>query len=360
MLIIDILPITVTANVTSGNTIYVDDDNIDGPWDGTIEHPYQHIQDAIDATENGDTIYVYGGTYYENIVVNKSVELIGENKETTIIDGQQLGHVITLFADFVTIYGFTIQNSKEKSHGININTSSYCNIERNILKNNYVGIGMHDYDSNNLIITNNSIISNDLGILLTCENHTVSYNNVSNNDQGIYMLSDNTIVKENTFIDNDMGLCAVKLNLHFYSLFGTYKLKWKLDIHHNNFISNNIHAEFETLRVNGIFLFVWFDTSINQPQFISFLPDHTDNKLVIPLKINYIPKMKILKKSETPVPSDEWNNNYWDDYNGSGPQVIKGWNTHLFILGLCNYEHQGIPFPTVNFDWHPASEPYDI
>ncbi|MFO8077218.1 MAG: hypothetical protein R6U21_01050 [Thermoplasmatota archaeon] len=30
-------------------TIYVDDDNISGPWEGTIDHPYQCIQDAIDA-----------------------------------------------------------------------------------------------------------------------------------------------------------------------------------------------------------------------------------------------------------------------------------------------------------------------
>ena len=31
----------------SNNTIYVDDDNISGPWDGTSEHPYRFIQQAI-------------------------------------------------------------------------------------------------------------------------------------------------------------------------------------------------------------------------------------------------------------------------------------------------------------------------
>ncbi|HIG99638.1 MAG TPA: hypothetical protein HA258_03550, partial [Thermoplasmata archaeon] len=31
-----------------GSTIYVDDSNTDGPWDGSIEHPYQFIQDGVD------------------------------------------------------------------------------------------------------------------------------------------------------------------------------------------------------------------------------------------------------------------------------------------------------------------------
>jgi len=33
----------------TGTTIYVDDDNTSGPWDGTIEHPYQYIEDGVDA-----------------------------------------------------------------------------------------------------------------------------------------------------------------------------------------------------------------------------------------------------------------------------------------------------------------------
>ncbi|MBS3802690.1 MAG: hypothetical protein KGY65_08065, partial [Candidatus Thermoplasmatota archaeon] len=42
--------ITLHAEKNSvSNTIYVDDDNIDGPWDGSIEHPFQYIQDGINA-----------------------------------------------------------------------------------------------------------------------------------------------------------------------------------------------------------------------------------------------------------------------------------------------------------------------
>ena len=56
----------------------VDDD---GPAD------FYTIQGAINAASPGDTIFVYSGTYYENVVVNKTVSLIGENRSNTIIDG---------------------------------------------------------------------------------------------------------------------------------------------------------------------------------------------------------------------------------------------------------------------------------
>ena len=47
---------------------------------------YPSIQDAINNANAGDTIYIKTGTYVENPVVNKSVSLIGENRDRTIID----------------------------------------------------------------------------------------------------------------------------------------------------------------------------------------------------------------------------------------------------------------------------------
>lgn len=44
-----------SGNSSSGNTIYVDDDNIQGPWDGSIQHPFQFIQDGITDADS-DTI----------------------------------------------------------------------------------------------------------------------------------------------------------------------------------------------------------------------------------------------------------------------------------------------------------------
>ena len=66
------------------------------------------IQDAIDDAEAGDTIYVHAGTYVENLVVRKSLTLIGENRSTTVIDGDGSVDIIRVCADGCTIRGFTI------------------------------------------------------------------------------------------------------------------------------------------------------------------------------------------------------------------------------------------------------------
>ena len=64
---------------------------------------YTKIQDAINNASDGDTIFVKAGTYYENIVVNKRVSLVGENRSTAIIDGNMTATVVAVTADIVTI-----------------------------------------------------------------------------------------------------------------------------------------------------------------------------------------------------------------------------------------------------------------
>jgi parallel beta-helix repeat protein len=71
------------------------------------------IQDAIDDAEPGDTIYVHAGTYVENLVVRKSLTLVGENRSTTVIDGDGSADIIRVSADGCMISGFTIQGSDD-------------------------------------------------------------------------------------------------------------------------------------------------------------------------------------------------------------------------------------------------------
>ncbi len=66
------------------------------------------IQDAIDGAEVGDTIYVHGGTYAGNLVVRKSLTLVGENRSTTVIDGDGSADIIRVCVGGCTIRGFTI------------------------------------------------------------------------------------------------------------------------------------------------------------------------------------------------------------------------------------------------------------
>jgi pectin methylesterase-like acyl-CoA thioesterase len=74
--------IDVSVNLidnASGDTFYV---NTTG--DGGA---FTSIQDAINASSDGDTVFVYNGTFYENVVVNRTISLVGEGKNHTIIDG---------------------------------------------------------------------------------------------------------------------------------------------------------------------------------------------------------------------------------------------------------------------------------
>lgn len=62
---------------------------------------------------DGDTIFVYSGIYRENIIINKRINLVGENKYNTIIDACKKGSVIKTYVDNITIYNFTLKNSSE-------------------------------------------------------------------------------------------------------------------------------------------------------------------------------------------------------------------------------------------------------
>ena len=75
----------LSAEECSGETWYVDDS---GGGDFT------KIQEAIDEANDGDLIRVWEGEYYENVIVNKTVSLIGNGSADTIIDGGGSGDVV--------------------------------------------------------------------------------------------------------------------------------------------------------------------------------------------------------------------------------------------------------------------------
>lgn len=150
----------------------------------TGNHDYTIIQEAINSAEEGYTVYVYKGTYYENLVIDKKINLVGEDKENTIIDGKEKSDVIRILSDSVNITGFTIQNAGFYLYNDGIDIDS-CNnkIANNIIKRCRCGIALELW-ANNCEIFQNNIEENSFGVM-------------------IYSIkSNNNIIYENNFIRN--------------------------------------------------------------------------------------------------------------------------------------------------------------
>ncbi len=75
-----------------------------------VPDDYPTIQEAVDAADTGDTVFVRAGIYYENVEIDKAIGLIGEDNENTIIDGGLNSHCVRINCDLVTVTNFKIQN----------------------------------------------------------------------------------------------------------------------------------------------------------------------------------------------------------------------------------------------------------
>ena len=129
LLIITNINLTAESKVELLNTgiLYVDINNVNGPWLGTIENPYVKINDALENATNGDTIYVFDGIYYENIIIEKRISLMGENQ--TVIDGNYSKYIIKIISNNCVIKDLILRNSG----GNNEDTGILIDSENNLI-----------------------------------------------------------------------------------------------------------------------------------------------------------------------------------------------------------------------------------
>jgi parallel beta-helix repeat protein len=179
------------------NIIYVPDD-------------YAKIQWAIDNATEGGTIFVRSGIYYENIVINKSITLMGEDRNSTIIDGSEAESVIFIKnVCNVIVKEFTLRRSGLSSYnnsGVVIERSNGIIISNNTILTNLNGISI--FSSYNIIIHTNNISKNfyDGISLYYSTNNTIYSNAVSSNSGGISLYwSSSNVISANAILNNPSG-----------------------------------------------------------------------------------------------------------------------------------------------------------
>jgi parallel beta-helix repeat protein len=170
---------------------------------------YTRIQDALNNATTGGTVYVFPGTYHEHIVVTTPVHLIGDNKDSTIIDGDNEEYVVTLDADYSSLSGFTIMHSGRTfpKAGVYVRSNSNA-ISGNILTGNFYGMRLES-TKNNTITSN--VISHNLrcGIYFSRASYNILTANIVSNHSfngfGLYEFSNNNTLSENILSQNNFS-----------------------------------------------------------------------------------------------------------------------------------------------------------
>jgi parallel beta-helix repeat protein len=160
------------------------------------------VQEAINNASSGDLIFVHDGVYYEDIVINKSVSLVGE-----VICGIAAQYVIRIMAAGVSLEDLTVMGNPSNPYENAIIVSSAGNVLKSVrIEDSYYGLTLSS--SNNNVISDNIISNNTNGLTFYfCSSNILSENAVINNNIGISLyFSDDNRFLGNTVYNNTNGL----------------------------------------------------------------------------------------------------------------------------------------------------------
>jgi parallel beta-helix repeat protein len=310
-----------TEEVTS-TVIYVDDEG-----DGD----FTSIQDAVDNSSDGCTILVFSGEYEPFRIMNDnpSDDLNGlqikglsyefkEGNDTgkPIIKGRSKINRLIYLSRVVNciIQGFNITFGGE---GFLIYDSWNNTIANNTITSCTVGIQLDEFVYPELttgnIIINNTIKDCYIGIQLEYSIKNIICGNIILNcsEWGVNILGDSNKINHNLILEN--GHFSIWGEPHG----GGINIVNKDCIIEYNHFSDNVY---------GVFLY----SNKNFICYNNFIHSTESHSIFMYSFFNH------------------WRYNFWDDWKGYGPKIINGYLGYFIRIKL------------INFDWHPAREPYNI
>ncbi len=198
---------------------------------GTGPNNYTRIQDAIDNATNNDAIYIFQGTYYENIIIDKQLYLIGENKDTVIIDGFKQKNTVTIKNNASSLTNLSIVNAygnaiyvaptadrsiienisitSTNTYGIFIDGSDNTYLLSNDIHDCCNGIYLCNATENTQIMAN-QLFKTHRAITLSnqCHYNTIKNNYITNSSVGITILDTyfGNYLGNNTVVYSQQGI----------------------------------------------------------------------------------------------------------------------------------------------------------
>ena len=352
-----VLTFEKNASGAPNNEIYVNG-SYSGSSDGSADKPYKTIQKALDVAEDGDIIYIFGGFYQEDLIINKRVRIVGSIDEVdTVIDSRfDKRYLIEVTADHVTIEGLTVSDSDDsttspigaliclKSNSnqiINnniVNTSSYgiyidSNSKNNLISRNYINntnVGVYVSSSTTNDIANNEINKcSDYGIYLenSPENNRIYGNLLNFTKSGITAkYSDSVNITSNTISNSSYSSISIYNCNNFFIIGNSIKNSESTGIYLKSSAGGMIKDNFLYKNIRGIFL----DANNNQIKNNTFssnsgtgiYTNYNTNSNII-----YLNRFINNGVSAKDLGDNQWyyleEGNYWDDYNDADKNLDK-------------------------------------
>ncbi len=388
-----LLSIFINISIGLQNIVYIERNNKTIYVGGDGPGNFTKIQDAINNSASGDTIFLYSGTYFENIIIDKSIIIVGENRYTTIVNGSYKESTMTINSEGTTIFNLTItgggridRNNPQSifKAGIRITASNNI-ILNNIIRNNRLGISgvrvtnlticnntfLNDgitftpYENderptikidyfihkieNNIVNgkplyyfknSNDFIVQSDIGqlIAVNCSNVTLKYMNISNCDNGILMAYCTNCKIENSTISKNDGIWA------FQSCNNIFQF---------NNLSNNI--------LHGITLDYSSNNNIIQHNLISnngivgvMLEWYSKNNLITN---NNLISNNLYNGYQVQSFKNKWESNYWDDWKGLNRSLFRFFPKLVYGSPIEKITWFMLP---ISIDWTPTKKPYNL
>ncbi|UCF50403.1 MAG: right-handed parallel beta-helix repeat-containing protein [Thermoplasmatales archaeon] len=222
---------------------FVDDDFDENTPGWGYDH-FDNIQDGVDAVNTSGTVNINSGTYNENVIIQRSMTLIGENQITTIVNGNFSGSVISIIDSIVSISGLKVQNSGSDLTDAGISAeSSKVILSSLIIQDNQHGILLIGAENSDIFL--NRILNNvNSGIALEVNSNYnwIAGNTISNNNIGVHL--NIATGNEITHYSDGSNELWNKIDNNNYGIFSSVASN-NNNIYHNNLMENSQNAHDE-------------------------------------------------------------------------------------------------------------------